>query len=668
MLIPRLVNVRLVLLGLLPILHWMAPAARAVRPMYHPFALVAGNGVQGYQDGIFYRAEFNVPLGLALDPDGRWLYVSDSRNHRIRKVDLEHKNWVSTLVGGRAGRQDGPLKVATFNDPCALVYLPGEKLAVVDNANGLIRLVDLSSGIVSTLAGGGSNPISNGPASLCDASGVYNLAYVAADQALYFSQPAQGTLKRLDLVDGQMTTVLSKNSDIPHPAALSATVDTLYLADRDSARVFRMDKNGDTRSNPSQVASVETHILALMTTGQRLYALQTGAQYPLVRLLPDFQPVTLTSYWGDTLTDPGRYLPFLRSLNGGWPYAAVADPSQERLFYFAHPDVPIITTFRDLFISNTSAEQTQSTHGVTDLEYPAEKPPRTFRILLVGDSHSGEIHTAPFKTRMADPPSRVTTVYKQLEMELNTQAALDDVPTRFEVLNLYRIAAAPLGVWPTYEVPSACRKNDIDLVLILEMGGYVPTVWYERPLSQDGIPSSDIDTEYSMRPPAERIPDDEDAKKFYEYCKSKNQVRIEGTNLIFNNMDLPDPEARPYLLGLYAKPLEVLKRKLDALQTPSGQKVRLSLIFSPSGQLFPVRTFAEKMWKDVARKLGLGYLDLEGPMTAVGYSYIPMSQLSGDDHFDRNGGIFFGHLLAHQIIKEKMIPWVPQAAPKGEDE
>lgn len=631
--------------------------AHALRPMHHSIALVAGEGNIGYRDADFTSARFNGPLGLAMDPEGNHLYVADDRNNRIRVIDLGQNNVVTTLTGGEAGRVDGPLNQALFNQPQALAFLSKRRLAVNDFGNQSLRLVDLSTGTVSTIVGGGPVSSPDGPATQTYAYGIYNLAYRESEDALYFTQPSQGTLKRLALTTLQVATVLSNDPNLPHPAALCATSEGLFVADKDLKTVDRVEYKVGTPATLTPVSNVETHVIALVGSGKFLYAAQTSVQAPFVRLVPQYQPVTFTSVWSDLIPDPGKYLPFLKDMDGLNPVAIICDPTQERTFYFAHPNQNIITSFRDLFINETNG-QVKNTNGLTDLMYPMKKPAQTFRILMVGDSHSGEIHTLPFKERPPDGYPRQATVYKQMELELNELAALEDVPLHFEVLNLYRIAAAPLGLWPTYEVPEACKNNDIDLVMILEMGGYCPYVWYERPITSEGIPAQEIDSEYAMRPPTERIPAG-DPKRFYDLCKAKNLVHIEGPNIIFPVFDDSDPELRPSLIGLYSKPLEVLKKKLDAIKTTGGKSVQLSLCSSPSGMLFPNRPYAAGFWKEVAHNLGLTYIDLFGEMLAVGYSYIPMSQLSGDDHFEKNGGMFFGRLLAHKLIHQGVIPWTP---------
>src|SRR5581483_1762876 len=143
-------SVEMVLVCLFPL------AAKALSPMVQFQDLVAGSGEAGFEDGSFYSARFNGPPGLAGSDYCSFLYVADQQNNRIRVVRMDDKNKVETLAGtGEAGMKDGPATQAAFNQPTALAYLPDDTLAVIDRGNLLIRLIDLKTKMVSTLAGGG---------------------------------------------------------------------------------------------------------------------------------------------------------------------------------------------------------------------------------------------------------------------------------------------------------------------------------------------------------------------------------------------------------------------------------------------------------------------------------------------------------------------------------
>jgi sugar lactone lactonase YvrE len=106
-------------------------------------------------------AYFNRPTGSAIHPDGKYLYVADSGNNRIRRVVLRgpNKGKVTTLAGsGEAGYADGTGTAAKFNAPIGLaISKTGKVLFVADRDNHRIRKVNTETKNVTTLAGSGDN-------------------------------------------------------------------------------------------------------------------------------------------------------------------------------------------------------------------------------------------------------------------------------------------------------------------------------------------------------------------------------------------------------------------------------------------------------------------------------------------------------------------------------
>lgn len=129
---------------------------------------IAGGEDEGYQDGPGSMARFNTPLGLALGADGD-LYVADSQNHRVRRIDLDDPAFpVTTLAGGgpvaRPGEfvdgsfKDGPGSAARFYEPTQLVTAADGSFYVTDAFNHRIRrIVNGAGGVeVTTIAGSGA--------------------------------------------------------------------------------------------------------------------------------------------------------------------------------------------------------------------------------------------------------------------------------------------------------------------------------------------------------------------------------------------------------------------------------------------------------------------------------------------------------------------------------
>ena len=111
---------------------------------------LAGNGQQGFEDGIGTDAQFFLPLGLATDNVGN-IYVADTFNHRIRKITPE--GVVSTFAGnGEQGFEDGIGTNAKFSQPNGLFIDSSGNVFVADRNNNRIRKIT-PEGIVSTIAG-----------------------------------------------------------------------------------------------------------------------------------------------------------------------------------------------------------------------------------------------------------------------------------------------------------------------------------------------------------------------------------------------------------------------------------------------------------------------------------------------------------------------------------
>ena len=137
--------------------------------------VLAGTGVSGFAPGFRTSATFNKPVGLALDPAGTTLWVADSHNHAIRKLDLA-TGTVTNVAGGngQAHPGDGAAAAAKFDTPMGLTVAPNGTVYVADWNNHVIRYITADGATVGTLAGTPGNS-GNGPNQLNKPAG---LAYV----------------------------------------------------------------------------------------------------------------------------------------------------------------------------------------------------------------------------------------------------------------------------------------------------------------------------------------------------------------------------------------------------------------------------------------------------------------------------------------------------------
>ena len=112
-------------------------------------------------DGNFSQATFMLPSGIAADVDGN-LIIADQGSHRIRKMNLSSE-MVSTIAGSEQGYLDGIALLAQFYRPVGVVSDDKDNVYVGDLFNHRIRKIS-SSGEVTTIAGS-SYGFSNGTGS-----------------------------------------------------------------------------------------------------------------------------------------------------------------------------------------------------------------------------------------------------------------------------------------------------------------------------------------------------------------------------------------------------------------------------------------------------------------------------------------------------------------------
>ena len=127
--------------------------------------LVAGSHI-GFKNGPAFSAQFNTPNGIALDSSNGNIYVADSGNNVIRLINTG-TGMVSTIAGvyGAGGYLDGPSSSAEFSYPYGIALDSSNgNIYVADSSNNVIRLINATTGMVSTFAGNGTLGYSNGPA------------------------------------------------------------------------------------------------------------------------------------------------------------------------------------------------------------------------------------------------------------------------------------------------------------------------------------------------------------------------------------------------------------------------------------------------------------------------------------------------------------------------
>ena len=121
---------------------------------------LAGSGLGQFGNGTGTAASFRFPSAVAVDSSGN-VYVADTGNHRIRKITSA--GVVTTLAGaGYAGSEDGTGTAASFYSPSGVAVDSFGNIYVADQSNNRIRRIELAGAEVTTLAGSGTANFADG--------------------------------------------------------------------------------------------------------------------------------------------------------------------------------------------------------------------------------------------------------------------------------------------------------------------------------------------------------------------------------------------------------------------------------------------------------------------------------------------------------------------------
>ncbi len=167
---------------------------------------VIGSGRRGFENGSYTAAAFNEPHGLALH--GSTLYVADSKNNAIRKIQLEQQQ-VSTAAGtGELGYyflNDSIGEPVNPNSPWDLLLLESE-MYIANAGNHQILRMNLATEEVFRFAGSGREALTDGvllDAAFNQPSGLANNGHV-----LYVADAEASAIRTVNTKTGMVLTPL----------------------------------------------------------------------------------------------------------------------------------------------------------------------------------------------------------------------------------------------------------------------------------------------------------------------------------------------------------------------------------------------------------------------------------------------------------------------------
>jgi hypothetical protein len=214
---------------------------------------VIGSGEPGLADGDFEKSAFQDPQGMALDGDA--LYVADTKNHAIRRIDLLERR-VETVAGtgdpAPTFNRGGPGITTPIKSPWDVAVVGDSLYVAMAGFHQLWRL-DLVSGQIAPHAGNGRENIVDGPlqtAQLAQPSGI-----VGDSEKLYFADSETSAIRTADTDNGGAVSTLvgedlfsfgdvdgmGKSARLQHPIGVDLAGGFLYLTDTYNNKIKRLE-------------------------------------------------------------------------------------------------------------------------------------------------------------------------------------------------------------------------------------------------------------------------------------------------------------------------------------------------------------------------------------------------------------------------------------------
>ena len=170
---------------------------------------VAG-GTCGFLDATGASAQFNAPSALVYDATAANLFVADTNNHRIRRIQTINGGVVTAAGSGAPGFLDGSGVAAQLNSPGGVTVGASGVLYFSDTGNHRVRQMTLA-GVVTTLAGSGAAAFQDGFGTATSAfSSPRGIAVDGSAALLYIGDSGNNRIRRVVLATGHVTTLAGR--------------------------------------------------------------------------------------------------------------------------------------------------------------------------------------------------------------------------------------------------------------------------------------------------------------------------------------------------------------------------------------------------------------------------------------------------------------------------
>lgn len=234
----------------------------AINAQYGNITTIAGNGTQGFSGdgGPATAAITNFPSGIAIDNTGN-IYFSEITNSVVRKIATDGTiSTVAGMVGNFGFSGDGGQATAAELDfPQGVAVDANGNLYIADRDNNRIRKVDVTTGIITTVAGNGTagDAGDGGQATAAELDSSQDMALDAVGN-IYISDWLNNKIRKVDANTGIITTIAGTGDSgfsgdggaataarLRSPSGITLdAAGTIYFSDRSNDRIRKIDTNG----------------------------------------------------------------------------------------------------------------------------------------------------------------------------------------------------------------------------------------------------------------------------------------------------------------------------------------------------------------------------------------------------------------------------------------
>lgn len=195
----------------------------------------------GFADGQGIAAQFNFPIGVAVDTEGN-VYVADTENYKIRKITPA--GVVTTLAGSIQGFAEGTGASAQFSFPTGIAIDASGNLYVTDTYK--IRKIT-AAGTVSTFAGSSTAGYADGKGTEARFSNPYGIA-IDANNTLFVADSDNDRIRKIT-ADGTVTTIAGSTqgfadgtttAQFNYPKGIAVANGIIYVADEANNKIRKI--------------------------------------------------------------------------------------------------------------------------------------------------------------------------------------------------------------------------------------------------------------------------------------------------------------------------------------------------------------------------------------------------------------------------------------------